>query len=253
MTRLIPALPLAALLALPTALPAQEFDFENMTDAQKTAFGAAVRDYLLRNPQTIIDAVDRLEEQQREMAARAEIAMVEVNREALLNDGYSYVGGNPDGDVTIVEFLDYRCGYCRRAHPEVAELLETDGNIRIIVKELPILGPDSDASSRFAIAVKQIHGGELYKQVGDALMEMNGEANDAALTRLAESFDFDPAPVLERMGSEEVTQEIAETRALAQRLQINGTPSFVMGDRMVRGYVPLDSMRQIIAQERADG
>nr|WP_254899236.1 DsbA family protein [Thalassococcus arenae] len=221
-----------------------------MTDEQRQAFGAQVRAYLLENPQVIMEAVAVLEQQEAEAQASADVSLVQDNAAALFDDGFSWVGGNPDGDITIVEFIDYRCGYCRRAHPEVTELIESDGNIRFVVKEFPILGDASLVSSRFAIATLITAGPDAYKAVHEALIALEGAPNEATLQRIADTMGLDANAIMAEMESPEVARRIDETRALAQRLQINGTPSFVMGERMVRGYVPLDGMRQIVAGER---
>ena len=241
----------AACLTGATAAMAQDFDLSNMSDDQRAAFGEAVRDYLLSNPQVIMDAVAKLEEMEAQQQVQVDSALVETHKDALLNDGYSWVGGNPDGDFTIVEFMDYRCGYCRKAAPEVTELIEKDGNIRLIVKEFPILGDASMISSRFAIATQIVAGDEAYEQVHEALISLEGNPGEAQLQRLAETFGFDYDAVKAEMDSEEVTRRITETRALAQAMQISGTPSFVFGTEMVRGYAPLAAMEQIVAQARS--
>ncbi|NIY99586.1 thioredoxin domain-containing protein, partial [Salipiger sp. HF18] len=167
------ALTLAAgMLASPLA--AQDLDFSDMTPEQRQAFGAQVREYLLENPEVIMEAVNALEAKQAQQQAAADDQLVADNADALFRDGYSWVGGNPDGDVTIIEFSDYRCGYCRRAFPEVEELIESDGNIRFIMKEFPILGEASVTSSRFAIATQLEAGDDAYKSVHDALMTLEG-------------------------------------------------------------------------------
>ncbi|MCB1313373.1 MAG: DsbA family protein [Sedimentitalea sp.] len=232
--------------------PALALDLGSLSEAERAAFRAEVRAYLMDNPEVIIEAVNQLEARKAEAQASADFDLVKVNAEEIFNDGYSWVGGNPDGDITLVEFLDYRCGYCRKAMPEVAKLLETDGNIRLIVKEFPILGEESMISSRFAVATRQVAGDEAYAKVHDALMEMTGEMNDVALRRLAEGLGLDADPILERMDSDEVTDEIARTRALAQRLQISGTPTFVLQDELLRGYLPADQLAQIVAEKRGE-
>ena len=239
-------------LALTTALTtgAQAFDLSTMTDAERAAFGEEVRAYLMRNPQVIMEAVQQLEQQQQAQQAQADQSLVQVNAEALFNDGYSWVGGNPDGDIVLVEFLDYRCGYCRKAHSEVAQLLESDGDIKLIVKEFPILGEASVLSSRFAVAVRQIAGDEAYKQAHEALIAFTQDVNETTLRRLSNSLGLDTDAVMDRMNSDEVTAEIAETRALAQRLQISGTPTFVLQDELLRGYLPLDQMQAIVDAKR---
>jgi len=194
-----------------------------------------------------------LEDRQAAEQAQGDVALIENNAEAIFNDGYSWVGGNPEGDVTIVEFFDYRCGFCRRAHPEVAELLELDGNIRYVAKELPILGENSVISSRFALAVREVAGDQAYEAAKEALIVLNGDLDDTVLQRLANTLGLDADAVIAAMDSPDVTEQLANTRALAQALQINGTPSFVMGDQLIRGYVPLEAMQEIVADARQEG
>ncbi|GGO52347.1 Protein-disulfide isomerase [Roseovarius pacificus] len=245
--------PLAALaLGATLAMPAQALDLTSMTDAEREAFHAEIRNYLMENPQVIMEAVAVLEQRQQEQQAQDDIALVKDNSEALFNDDSSWVGGNPEGDITLVEFLDYRCGYCKRAFPEVESLVETDGNIRVVVKEFPILGEQSLLAAQFAIATLQTAGDEAYKQVHDALMTFNGDISEPALRRLAEGFGIDADAIMAHMGSDEVAEVIAANHALGQRMNITGTPTFVMDEQMLRGYVPLDVMQQIAAEVRKD-
>jgi len=243
---------LAAFLGL-MALPAQAFDLGDMNDTERQVFRDEVRDFLMENPQVIMEAVAVLEARDAEAQAADDDRLVQANR-AMLNDSeLSWQGGNLEGDVTLIEFVDYRCGYCRRAHDEVAELVESDGNIRLILKEFPILGEASLTSSRFAIATRQLAGDEAYKAVHDALITFTGDVTEPALMRMANTFGLDGAAIVAHMESDAVTAVIAETRALGQRLNINGTPTFVVQDEMVRGYVPLEAMRGIVADLRRDG
>ncbi|MBK0328352.1 DsbA family protein [Rhodobacteraceae bacterium F11138] len=241
-----PALTALALMAG----PALATDLTTLNDSEREAFRAEVRSYLLDNPEVIIEAVNLLEQRKAEAQAHADDALVQANAEALFDDGFSWVGGNPDGDITLVEFMDYRCGYCRKAKPEVAKLLANDGNIRLIVKELPILGEASMISSRFAIATRHVAGDDAYEQVHAALMEMSGDMNDVTLRRLADGLGLDSDAILEQMDSDEVSQEIASTRELAQRLQISGTPTFVLQDELLRGFLPADQLELIVADKR---
>ncbi len=244
--RHLAALALTALIALPAAA----LDLTNMTDEERQIFREEVRSFLMENPQVIMDAVQVLEQQQQAAQAQADLNLVSDNKADIFEDGYSWVGGNPDGDITLVEFLDYRCGYCRRAHDEVAKLLETDGNIRLIVKEFPILGEQSVLASRFAIATRIVEGDEAYKNINDALMTYSGEFNMRNLRRLADSLVIDADAVEAKMESEEVSDEIRRTRALAQRMQIQGTPTFVLEDELLRGYLPYDQMLEIVKEKR---
>ena len=155
--------------------------------------------------------------------------------------------------MTIVEFLDYRCGFCKRAHPEVQALLAMDSNIRIVVKEFPILGPESELAARYAIATKRIAGDEAYSAVHDELMEWSGPVNAGALGRIARSAGIDEhEAILAEMESEAVSGVIAANRALGQTLQIQGTPSFIMEDTFVRGFVDLEQMQSIVDSIRSE-
>lgn len=249
--RLFPALTLA--FGLAAASPVFASDLTNLTAAEREAFGDQVRAYLLENPQVLMEAIAILEDQQAADQVNADLALVRDNARALFSDANSWEGGNPNGDITLVEFVDYRCSYCRRAHDEVAELISTDGNIRLIVKEFPILGEQSMLSSRFAIATRHVAGDAAYKKVHDALITFRGSVSEAALRRMAEQMDLDATEILARMNGEEVTAVIRANHALAQTMAINGTPTFVLQDSMLRGYVPLDGMRQLVAEARLDG
>jgi len=243
----------ATALALGLALPAQALDLDSMTDAERAAFRNEVRAYLMENPEVIMEAVAVLEQREADAQAQNDKDLVAANADALFDDGHSWVGGNPDGDITLVEFLDYRCGYCKRAHPEVTNLLEDDGNIRFIVKEFPILGEQSMTASRFAIATQQVAGDEAYHAVSEALMAYSGDITEPALRRMAEPLGLPVDDIIAAMGSEEVTTVIEENHALGRALQISGTPSFVMENQMLRGYVPQEQMEMIAEEIRNEG
>ncbi len=232
--------------------PALSLDLNSMSDAEKAEFGAQVREYLLENPEVIIEAINILEERQAASEALADKELVASNAEELFNDGFSWVGGNPEGDITLVEFMDYRCGYCRRAVPEVDNLLKEDGNIRLVIKEFPILGEASVTSSRFAVATKHVAGDDAYKQVHDALLEFGGDISEVTLRRISDGLGLDTDAIMTAMNSDKVTEEISKTRALAQRLQISGTPTFVLETEMLRGYLTADQMQNIANGVRAD-
>ncbi|MFQ5439223.1 MAG: DsbA family protein [Paracoccaceae bacterium] len=225
----------------------------DMTSAERATLRKEVRAYLLDQPEVLMEAIAVLEGRQRTEKAQSDKSMIQSNADALFSDGYSWVGGNPEGDVTLVEFRDYRCGYCRKAHPEVAELLESDGNIRLIIKEFPILGEQSTISSKLAVATLLKAGPQAYEQVAEFLITFNGTLSENAMRTILQKFSIEADPVLAELDSPEVTERIASTRALGSALKISGTPTFVLGDEMLRGYVPLDGMREIVASIRADG
>lgn len=243
-------LPLAALL-LP--LPAAALTLDALTDAQRDAFRAEVRSYLLENPEVLLEAIAVLEDREAGAQAADDAALVAANADALFGSAQSWVGGNPDGDVTVVEFVDYNCGFCKRAFAEVMELVDADSGVRLVMKELPILGPDSELASRFAIAVLQLEGDAAYEELHGRLLSLPGRANAPALQRIGSEMGLDIAAIEARMQAPEVGAVIDANRTLAGRMAINGTPTFVIGGQVVRGYVPLSAMQQLVAEGREDG
>lgn len=218
--------------------------------SDRDTFRDEVRAYLLDNPEVLLEAMRVLEERRAQDAALQDSDMLSAYADELFNDPTSWAGGNLDGDVTLVEFVDYRCGYCKRAHPEISELVENDGNIRIVRKEFPILGEDSLKAARYALAVRQVAGDDAYEGVSDALMTMRSAVTDDVLSQMAESFGLDWAEIQTAMDSDEVAAVIAKNHDLGRRMQINGTPAFVMENQMLRGYLPPDAMRQVLAEVR---
>ncbi|MEC7761039.1 MAG: DsbA family protein [Pseudomonadota bacterium] len=249
MTRLVSAAALAFGLA---AQPALSFDIGAMTEDERAMFRDEIRGYLLENPEVLMEAIRVLEQRQADQAEANDTAMIAANADSIYEDGYSHVAGNPDGDVTLVEFVDYRCGYCRKAFPEINALLESDGNIRLIYKEFPILGQESVTSSRFAIATQLAHGDEAYGEMHDALMTLRANATEEVLARMADDMGYDSQEILAKMDDPEVNRQIEENHLLAQRLEISGTPTFVLGDQMIRGYVPLEAMQAMVADLREE-
>ena len=244
------ALTLAAALTASTALAG---GLGEMTEEERAAFREEVKAYLLENPEVIVEAMTVLQGKEDEAAYQRDIEMLKANAGAIFNSPDDWVGGNPDGDITVVEFMDYRCGYCRKAYQEVEALVSSDGNIRFVLKEFPILGEQSLLSSQFAIAVRMLYGDDAYKAAHDALVTLRGDATAETLARLAQELGHDPAAVAGKMASDEVKAVITANHALATTMEINGTPTFVIDQTMVRGYVPLDGMRQIVEGQRNEG
>ncbi len=242
----------ATTLALMVSTPAFAFDIDAMSDSERDVFRSEIRNYLLENPEVLMEAIAVLEDRRAQEAVVAERDMLENNRDAIFNDGHSFVGGNPDGDVTIVEFMDYRCGFCKRAFPAIEELIASDGNIKFIVKEFPVLGEQSTLAARYAVAAKLVAGDEAYKAVHDNLMGWGGEITTGSLGRISRSAGVDHEAVMAKIEDDEVSDIIQANRALANSLQIQGTPSFVMGDNFVRGFVELEQMRAIVDAIRAE-
>lgn len=240
------ALTMAAVLGTPAAA----LDLSAMSAADKAAFGEAVKTYLMENPEVLVEAINKLEERQQAAQADNDKVLVQSNAEDLFHFGGDWVGGNPEGDVTMVEFIDYKCTYCKKAYEVVDEVLKKDGKIRFVVKEFPILSEQSVLAARFAVATRQVAGDAAYEKVHDALMAVRGDITLDSLQRLAEAQKIDAKAVLARMNTEEVTAVLRTNAQLAERMAIAGTPAFVVGGQLLRGYAPAEVMAQIIADER---
>jgi len=213
-------------------------------------FAARVEAALVNNPDMILDALRKLDGRKKQDDLKADADLIAANRTALHNDAMSWVSGNPEGDITVVEFIDYKCGYCRKAHSEVAELIKSDGNIRLIIKEYPILGEESLYSARLAIATLNTLGSEAYAKIHNLLMTHSGPVNPQTAAAILAKAGLDAAAVLPALRTKQVDDQIALTSALARRLNITGTPGFVFNNQIVRGYVSLASMRTIIEHHR---
>jgi protein-disulfide isomerase len=221
-----------------------------MTEIEREALRTEIRAYLLEYPEILMEAINILEARRKADTQRADAALIAASSEQLYNDPNSWVSGNPDGDVTLVEFADYRCGFCKKAHPEVRELLQRDPNIRLVVKEFPILGPDSVAAARMAQAALDLDPAK-FEALNDALMRFEGQLNESIAYQIASRAGYDIAALKERAASAEIEARIGDNYALARTLGLQGTPSFILGNQIIRGYVPVDQMQAAVAEARA--
>ena len=213
----------------------------------RRAFEGVVRDYLLKNPAVIREAMQVLQaREEAEKQAAASLAMKQYRSE-LLQNANSPVGGNPKGDITIVEFFDYNCGYCKRVVPTVAAVLRNDPNVRVVYKEFAILGPQSVVAARAALAAKR-QG--KYHEFHVALMSAE-RADENSVAATARALGLDYAQLVEDMGDPAIEEQLERNYRLATAIGINGTPAFVIGDRLVPGAVDEAAMMEIIATERA--
>lgn len=220
-----------------------------LSKAERQAVEEAVRTYLREQPEVLIEAIRILQKRQQE-AATSEVGNVIAARgDELFNDPETPVGGNPNGDVTLVEFFDYRCGYCKRVFPTVEKLIKEDGNIRFVYKEFPILGPPSVFAARAALASRE-QG--KYSEFHDALMKARGRLSEERVLQIAQSIGLDKSALLRALNRNEAEYDrlIARNMDLARALRINGTPAFIAGDVVVRGAADYDSMKAVIAQAR---
>jgi protein-disulfide isomerase len=220
---------------------------QDVSPAQRSAFEGVIRDYLLKNPVVIREAMQVL--QQREKAEKQALAAraLKQYRSELLHDVSSPVGGNPKGDITIVEFFDYNCGYCKQVAPAVNATLKNDPNVRIVYKDFAILGPESVFAARAALAAKR-QG--KYREFHEAMMAAE-RADAGAVNALAAQLGLDLEKLLKDMQDPAITRILERNYQLASALNINGTPAFVIGDRLVPGAVDAAALAEIIAKERA--
>ena len=239
-----------ALMGLAAAPAAAQTDIGNMSPAERSAFRAEVRSYLLENPEIIMEAIQILEQRRQQASTEQDRELVAANAEELFNDDFSYVAGNPEGDVTVVEFLDYRCPYCKQAHTEVARLLEEDPNVRLVVKEYPILGPASVAAGRMALAALE-QDREKFGELHDALMTYEGQLTEPAAYRTAEDLGYDVDALKEAAADPAIEERIQRNYALAAKLGIQGTPAFVLREQVIRGYVPFEELSAAVEEQRA--
>ncbi len=241
----------AALLAGLLAAPAGAQDgtaADAFTPVQEDAIKALVRDYLMANPEVLIEAVQAYRERQQQMQMQQVDEVLTSRRDELDNDPDSPVIGNPDGDVVVVEFFDYRCPYCIRVAQSLREVVEEDGNIRMVLKEFPILGPDSVVAARMALAAEK-QG--KYEDLHFALMSVSGKLTEDGAFKIAEQVGLDMDQLRSDMEDPAIEEMLQRNFALAQALQINGTPAFVIGDEVVRGAVDMRTLRQIVGKARA--
>lgn len=215
--------------------------------AQEEAIRDIVRDYLVEHPEIIVEAIEALRQRQQVQEQENARQAVAANADALFDDPHAPVIGNPDGDVTIVEFFDYRCGYCKSVLPALVDLMEQDGNIRMVMKEFPILGPESRFAARAALAAR---AQGLYSEFHLKLMQAKGELSEDAVMAIAESIGLDVDKLRDDMGSETIDRALQRNFELAERLSIRGTPAFVIGDELVPGAIGADQLRRLVEQQR---
>jgi protein-disulfide isomerase len=217
------------------------------SDLPADEFERRVRAYLLDNPEVIVEAMQRLEARRRAAAQDEVRAVLAARADEVFRDVASPVGGNPQGDVTLVEFFDYNCPYCRQVAPAVSEAAAADGQLRIVYKEFPILGPNSVFAAKAALAA---HRQERYVAFHQALMQVRGTVNEDAVLAAAAKVGLDIERLRTDMQDAELQAAIDRNLALAAALRINGTPGFVIGDETLRGAAELKTLQALIRKAR---
>jgi protein-disulfide isomerase len=235
-----------ALLLSVAAVPshAQSFSSDQRGEIEKI-----IKDYLIKHPEVLQEAVQELEKRQAALEADRSKVALSQNREKVFNSKHQVVVGNPQGDVTMVEFFDYNCGYCKRAMADKLELLKSDPKLRLVLKEFPVLGPGSIEAAQVAVAVR-MQAPQKYLDFHQRLLSGRGQADKGRALAAARDAGLDMARIEKDLQSPEVKATLEEVMGMAEALGINGTPTYVVGDNVVAGAVGVNALRQQIAAAR---
>ena len=247
MTRLASLLAAAAIsVAGVTAASAQTF-----SEPQRGEIEKIVRDYLLKHPELLQEVMAELEKKQQTAEAEKARAAVKTHAEALFNSPRQVTLGNPQGDVTFVEFFDYNCGYCKRALGDMTALMGKDPKLKVVLKEFPVLGPGSVEAAQVAVAVRmQDKSGKKYMEFHQKMLLGRGQADKARALAVAKEIGLDMTRMEKDLKSEEITATLQESAKLAEALGLNGTPSYVIGNDVVIGAVGLDALGKKVEAAR---
>ncbi len=210
-----------------------------------------VREYLLKNPEILNEMIAELQKREASAATDKARSGIAANRDALLNDGFSAVAGNPQGDVTVVEFFDYRCGYCGKVRDELVTLLEQDKGVRLVLKEFPILSETSHEAAKAAMASLN-QGGEAYWRYHQALLAVDG-LDSAAIYDVAAEQGLDVARLKKDMTDPVLEERIRKTHDLAQAVGVDGTPAFIIGNQFAPGAISAAELKKMVDAARKGG
>ena len=208
-----------------------------------------VLETIRKNPEIVLEALSILEQQKNEAQDAARKDILSQQRDILENDPNAPVLGNPNGDVTVIEFFDYNCSYCKKVIPEVKSLIAADKNIRLVYREWPILGEGSVFAAKAAFA-SRAQG--KYEEFHWALMEMRNRADETTVLRIAEKVGLDIEELLKDMEKPTVSEHIAMSMRITQALGFNGTPSFIIGNNLIPGFVEKDALADYVSQARKE-
>jgi len=232
----------AGLMLLPGLATAQAQSFNA---GQRSEIEQIVREYLIKHPEVLQEAIASLEKKQAAEEAERHQAAVKENAETIFNSPRQVTIGNPQGDVTFVEFFDYNCGYCKRAMADMLDLMKSDPKLKVVLKEFPVLGPGSVEAARVAVAVRmQDKTGKKYLDFHQRLLGGRGQADKARAMAAAKEAGLDVARIERDVNSDEVRLTLAESLQLAEKLGLNGTPSYVIGPNVVVGAVGHDALKE---------
>jgi len=225
---------------------------QGFSGEQRGEIERIIRDYLLQHPEVLQDAMAEFEKKQAVAEAEKNKVTVKENADLIFSSPRQVTLGNPQGDVTMVEFFDYNCGYCKRAMSDMLALLKNDAKLKVVLKEFPVLGPGSVEAAQVAAAVRmQDRTGKKYLEFHQKLLGGRGQADRARALAVAKEVGVDMARLDKDMASDEIHASIQESMRLADKLGLNGTPSYVVGPNVVIGAVGLDTLKEKIEAARA--
>ncbi len=216
-------------------------------DAEKTAIESVVKEYLLEHPEVIRDALQELERRSAQAEKERQKNLISDNRDLLINEKYSFTTGNKDGDVTVIEFFDYNCPYCRQALKDIVKLMGEDKNVKVVLKEYPILGEASQQASLAALAARK-QG--KYMEYHTALLSAKGRINNEAIETIAKQVGLNVETLKTDMASEEIKGILQKNIDVGIKLGINGTPTFIFNDQVIPQVLPFEAMKTLVAKIR---
>jgi protein-disulfide isomerase len=240
---------IAGALTLPSAITAGA---QSITADQRGEIEKIIREYLLSHPELLQDVMVELEKRQTAAEAEKHRNAVKEHADAIFNSPRQVTLGNPQGDVAVVEFFDYNCGYCKRAMGDMLELIKGDPKLKFVLKEFPVLGDGSVQAAQVAAAVRMNDktGGKKYLDFHQKLLNSRGQVDKARALAAAKEAGFDVARIEKDMASDEVRAQIEESMKLAEALGLNGTPSYVVGPEVVVGAVGLKTLKERVNTAR---
>jgi protein-disulfide isomerase len=242
--RLLPLVFAVLAVVLPVSRPAAADEF---TPEQRKEIEGLIRDFLVNHPDVLADAIqaadEKLKRDAKDKAARA----LADHRAEVFDDPQTPVAGNPQGDVALVEFFDYRCPYCKQVQPGIEKLLREDHQLRVVYKEFPVLGPESNLAAHVALAARKQ---DKYAAFHTAMMATTGRIDEAVIYKVAASVGLDVDQLKQDTKSPEIDQLLKANLNLATLLDIDGTPAFVIGEAIIPGALDYDGLQQLIADMR---
>jgi protein-disulfide isomerase len=226
---------------------------DEFTPAQKDAIGEVVRSYLLEHPEVLRDAMQALDKKERDATAAAQQKALSDAQSLVFASKHQADVGDPEGKTTLVEFFDYNCHFCKGALPDIAKLMKDDPKMRVVLKDFPVLGPGSVEAAKVAIAARQQLPGDKFWAFHSKLLAMPGPIGKDQALSVARDLKLDMTKLDKDMNDADTAASIEETLKLADSLQINGTPSFVVGQEVVVGAVGYDQLKEKLDSVRQCG